>query len=56
MKNFNLKEQYEKKKRAIKHLLDSGKSDLNDKIATVKATNKVDKKRFQSAFNTLLKK
>ena len=56
MKKNNLKDQYEKKNRAIKHLLDSGKNNLRDKIATVRATKKVDHKRFESAFKTLLKK
>ena len=52
----NLKEQYEKKKRELKYLLDSKSNNLNDKIATVRATKTVDNKRFISAFNILLKK
>ena len=52
----NLKEQYEKNKRELKYLLDSKNNNLNDKIATVRATKTVDNKRFISAFNILFKK
>ena len=50
----DLKKDFEQKKRAIKHLIEIKKNNLNDKIATVKATSIVDRKRFQSAFKKLL--
>ena len=50
----DLKKDFEQKKRAIKHLIEIKQNNLNDKIATVKATSVVDKKRFQSAFKQLL--
>ena len=50
----DLKKDFEQKKRAIKHLIEIKQNNLNDKIATVKATKAVDKKRFQSAFKKLL--
>ena len=50
----DLKEEFEKNKRSVKYLIDNKKNNFNDKIATIKATNIVDKKRFQSAFKKLL--
>ena len=42
----DLKKDFEAKKRAIKHLIEIKENNLNDKIATVKATKAVDKKGF----------
>ena len=56
MKNKNLNDQFQKKKKEIQHLLESQENNLNDKIATVRATKKIDNNKFISAFNVLLKK
>lgn len=56
MKNKNLNDQFQKKKKEIQHLLETQKNNLNDKIATVRATKKIDNNKFISAFNVLLKK
>ena len=41
---------------AIKKLLADHDGSVDDKIATVKAAQKVDKGRFETAFKTLMKK
>ena len=51
-----IKNNYNLKHKAIKYLLENGKNSLEDKLTTVKTARLVDKNRFQSAFNSLLKK
>ena len=43
-------------KKAIKKLLADHDGSMDDKIATVKTAQKVDKGRFETAFKTLMKK
>ena len=43
-------------KTAIKKLLADHDGSMDDKIATVKTAQKVDKGRFETAFKTLMKK
>ena len=41
--------------KAIKTLLAGHDGSIDDKIATVKTAHKVDKRRFETAFQTLMK-
>lgn len=50
------KENLQKRKTAIKKLLADHDGSMDDKIATVKTAQKVDKSRFETAFKTMMKR
>ena len=53
MKN-NLHDKNLKKNKILKNLLNKSNENIEDKIATVKVSKKIDSDRFQKAFNQLL--
>ena len=52
----SLKDQDQKRHGSIKNLLVSRDDTIEDKIATVKTAQLIDKGRFESAFKTLMKR
>ena len=50
---LNIRKDQEKSESIKKFIENTKKNDLTDKLATVKAVRKIDKGRFESAFNTL---
>ena len=50
---LNIRKDQEKGESIKKFIENTKQNDLTDKLATVKAVRKIDKGRFESAFNTL---
>ena len=50
---LNIRKDQEKGESIKKFIENTKQNDLTDKLATVKAVIKIDKGRFESAFNTL---